>query len=173
MFLVCTSRAPGRFEEGVKYPRIYTYPFDYLGGVLSLVFFFFFLLRASTKRKKKKERKESSETETERDREREKRGENREVGEKTRRRDHKVAGRVRMERASLSCRAGADKERGKKGLDEDRHRDEEQDAPHDASSQKGRSRVCTAVDALLRVAPREKASRWKKIRSFLRALSNV
>lgn len=84
------------------------------------------------------------------------------MGEKTRRREHKVAGCIRLGRASLSCRGSA-KERGKRGwrVDEDRHRDEEQDAPHDASSQKGRSRVCTAVDTL-RVAPREKASRWKK-----------
>lgn len=49
------------------------------------------------------------------------------------------------------------KERGKKGL-EDRHRDEEQDALRDASSQKGRSRVCTARARGARyvLAPREK-----------------
>lgn len=42
----------------------------------------------------------------------------------------------------------------KKGL-EDRHRDEEQDALRDASSQKGRSRVCGARY----VWPRERESR--------------
>lgn len=64
-----TSRAPGRFEEGggVKYQRIYTYPFDYLAGVhtllgllfsfLSFFLFFFFL---------DKKEKEPSETERER-----------------------------------------------------------------------------------------------------------
>lgn len=40
-----TSRAPGRFEEGggVKYQRIYTYPFDYLAGVHTLLGLLFFL----------------------------------------------------------------------------------------------------------------------------------
>lgn len=48
-----TSRAPGRFEEGggVKYQRIYTYPFDYLAGVhspwSSFSFFPFFLFLSS------------------------------------------------------------------------------------------------------------------------------
>lgn len=65
------------------------------------------------------------------------------------------------------------KERGKKGL-EDRHRDEEQDALRDASSQKGRSRVCTAHALRVGPARKSRAEEWKKERRFagwfLRAL---
>lgn len=98
------------------------------------------------------------------------RGRERREGEKTRRRgEHKVAygGKGKGE-ALVPCGNGGKK----KGL-EDRHRDEEQDALRDASSQKGRSRVWRRA---LRVAPRErKPSRWKKkkIRWFLRALFPV